>query len=208
MKLNKSILIILIVTLSILNFDIQAQQITTPSNNTNIESLLRSIEAQARTQEVLLRTLIDEMRQNRLSTQLNSINLYRLQTLTDNLNNQQIRVDGLTTEIDLLNEQMTQSNEPSSLEIELKALEEQIGQSSDPTQRVLLNKTLNNAKHSLENEKERLKREREQNRLRHQNLTLRLQAEKARLAEIEENISSMDRYFQNITNELVSKSKK
>lgn len=208
MRLKIHVAAILLGILSLLNLDVQAQQTPPAGNNSNIESLLRSIESQSRTQEVLLRTLIDEIRQIQISSQLNAINLYRLQTLTESLNNQQVRVDGISSEIELLNEQLTQSNEPSSLESELKALEEEMGQVSDPARRLLLTNTFNTVKRSLENEKERLKREREQNRLRHQNLTIRLQSEKARLAEIEEGISAMDKYFQTITNELLSKSKK
>jgi hypothetical protein len=207
MKLNKLLLGMCILAVPVLRIDTRAQTQLPQGNLATIEHLLRNIEVQSRNQEVLLRALTDEIKQHLLTSQINNINLYRLQTLTVSLNNQQVRVDSISTEMNLLDEQISQSNEPSSLEQELKTIEEQIGQTSDPGQRAMLANAYNTAKRSMENEENRLKKERESNRVRHQNLTIRLQAEKLRLSEIEENLSKMDKYFQEITDELITRKK-
>lgn len=185
----------------------QAQSLSPSASLINIEELLRTIEAQNRAQQVLLKTLINEIKQNLIIYQANSINLYRLQRLTNDRNDQQFRVDSINTEIDLLDQQLSQSNQPSILESEIKLIEEQITQTSDITQRVMLTQAYNTAKRSFENETSRLTYEKEANRLRHQNLTIKLQSEKIRLAEIDESLSEMEKYFQQFINGLPTKTK-
>jgi len=203
---NNIITLALVIGLVLLsNFDARAQSPTASSNQGNIEGLLRAIEAQGRTQEALLRGLIDEMKQNRISSQLNSVNLYRLQMLTDSLNSQQIRVDSIIAELDLIGQQMNQSSDMSRLEGDLQELEAEISRTGDPTQRAVLAQSYNTTKRAIELQKEQIRKESEMNQLRQQNLQVRLQNEKARLAEIEERISAMDRHFQNVTSDLVKK---
>jgi hypothetical protein len=207
MRLSRLTLGILIIVLPTFCVETRAQAQLSQGSIANIENLLRNIEIQSRNQEVLLRTLTNEIKQHILTSQINNINLYRLQTLNVSLNNQQVRVDSISTELDLLDEQFSQSSEPSSIEQDLRTIEEQISQTSDPGQRAMLTSAYNTAKRSMENEKERLKKEKESNRVRHQNLTNRLQAEKLRLSEIEESLLKMDKYFQEITDELATKRK-
>ena len=189
----------------LLSVDLFAQSAAVPGSHATIEALLRSIEAQGRTQEALLRSLLEEAQQNRMASQLNSVNLYRLQMLTESLNSQQSRVDSLTTELDLLTQQLEQASDSFGMDDQLPELESAIQQATDPTQRQMLLQSYQTTKRALELQKEQLRKERERNQLRQQNLQVRLQQEKARLAELEEKISAMDRHFQNVTAELVRK---
>ena len=147
--------------LCLFSFDVYAQSPPATANQGNIESLLRAIEAQGRTQEALLRSLIEEMKQNRISSQLNSVNLYRLQMLTDSLNSQQIRVDSITAELDLISQQMNQPNDMSKLESDPEELETEIGRTSDPSHRVTLTQTYNTTKRAIELQKEQIRKENE-----------------------------------------------
>ncbi|NDD63747.1 MAG: hypothetical protein EBZ36_07190 [Acidobacteria bacterium] len=205
MRKNNFTLAIIFSLLCLFSLDARAQSAVTTGNQGNIETLLRAIEAQGRIQEALLRSLVDEMKQNRVSSQLNSVNLYRLQMLTDSLNSQQIRVDSISAELDLLNQQINHPNDLSRLESDLGELETEINRTSDPSHRAGLTQTYNTTKRAIELQKEQIRRENEMNQLRQQNLQVKLQSEKARLAEIEERISTMDRHFQNVTAELVKK---
>lgn len=205
MRKNNITLAIIFSLFCLFSLDARAQSAVTTSNQGNIETLLRAIEAQGRIQEALLRSLVDEMKQNRVSSQLNSVNLYRLQMLTDSLNSQQIRVDSISAELDLLNQQINQPNDLSRLESDLGELETEINRTSDPSHRAGLTQTYNITKQAIELQKEQIRRENEMNQLRQQNLQVKLQSEKARLAEIEERISTMDRHFQNVTADLVKK---
>ena len=63
----------------------------------------------------------------------------------------------------------------------------------------------NTAKRALESQKEQLRKESERNQLRQQTLQSQIEQEKARLVELEEKISAMDRHFQKVTTELVKR---
>lgn len=205
MQLNMRFMTITMALLITFSGDIFAQQSATTGNQSGIEPLLRAIEAQGRTQEALLRTLIEEMRQSRLTTQLNSVNLYRLQVLSDSLGNQQTRVDNIATELEQLTEYINQARDTSRLEADLREMESSINETVDPAQRTMLEQSFKATKRSMETERERNMKGIEMNRTRQQELQVRLQTEKARLAEMEEKIAAMDRHFQNVTAEITKK---
>lgn len=205
MRLNIRFMTIAMALLITFSGEIFAQQSAPTGNQSGIEPLLRAIEAQGRTQEALLRTLIEEMRQSRLTTQLNSVNLYRLQVLSDSLGNQQTRVDNLATELEQLTEYINQAGDTSRLEADLRDMETSISETVDPAQRTILEQSFKATKRSMETERERNLKGIETNRTRQQELQVRLQTEKARLAEMEEKIAAMDRHFQNVTAEITKK---
>ena len=205
MRESRNAIGLILMMLCLLTADLFAQPPAASGSPATIEALLRSIEAQGRTQEALLRSLLEEAQQNRMASQLNSVNLYRLQMLNESLNSQQSRVDSLTTELDLLTQQLEQASDSFGMDDQLPELESAIQQATDPTQRQMLLQSYQTTKRAIELQKEQLRKERERNQLRQQNLQVRLQQEKARLAELEEKISAMDRHFQNVTAELVRK---
>ena len=205
MRASRGAIGFILILVSLLSVDLFAQPPAASGPPATIEALLRSIEAQGRTQEALLRSLLEEAQQNRMASQLNSVNLYRLQMLNESLNSQQSRVDSLTTELDLLTQQLEQASDSFGMDDQLPELESAIQQATDPTQRQMLLQSYQTTKRALELQKEQLRKERERNQLRQQNLQVRLQQEKARLAELEEKISAMDRHCQNVTAELVRK---
>ena len=189
-----------------LSSDIFAQQSPpTPGTQANIEMLLRTIEAQGRTQEALLRTMIDELKQSRLANQLNSVNLYRLQVLSDSLVNQQARVDNIATELGQLTEYLNEAGDTSRFDADLREIENSINETGDPSQRAALVQSLNSTRRAMEIERERNRKSYENQRVRQQELQIRLQNEKARLAEMEEKILAMDRHFQKVTAEVTGK---
>ena len=190
---------------SLINVDLFAQTPVATESTATIEKLLRSIEALGRTQEVLLRGLLEEAQLNRMAFQINSVNLYRLQMLTDSLNSQQGRVESLTAELDIVAQQLRQTSDSLPMEEQLTEMESDIQKATDPTYRQMLIQAFNTTKRSIESQKDQLRKENELNQLRQQNLQIKLEQEKARLAELEEKISAMDRHFQNVTAELGKK---
>lgn len=205
MLFSRSTIGFLLVLVSLINVDLFAQTPVATESTATIEKLLRSIEALGRTQEVLLRGLLEEAQLNRMAFQINSVNLYRLQMLTDSLNSQQGRVESLTAELDIVAQQLRQTSDSLPMEEQLTEMESDIQKATDPTYRQMLIQVFNTTKRSIESQKDQLRKENELNQLRQQNLQIKLEQEKARLAELEEKISAMDRHFQNVTAELGKK---
>ena len=205
MPVNKSVIGFILVMVGLLNVNLFAQPAAAPGPPVTIEALLRSIEAQGRTQEVLLRSLLEEVQQSRITTQINSVNLYRLQMLTESLNSQQSRVDSLTAELDLLTQQLQTTNDSLPMDDQLPELESAIQQATDPAHRQMLLQMFNTTKRALESQREQLRKESERNQLRQQTLQSQIEQEKARLVELEEKISARDRHFQKVTTELVKR---
>ena len=205
MPVNKSVIGFILDMVGLLNVNLFAQPAAAPGPPVTIEALLRSIEAQGRTQEVLLRSLLEEVQQSRITTQINSVNLYRLQMLTESLNSQQSRVDSLTAELDLLTQQLQTTNDSLPMDDQLPELESAIQQATDPAHRQMLLQMFNTTKRALESQREQLRKESERNQLRQQTLQSQIEQEKARLVELEEKISAMDRHFQKVTTELVKR---
>lgn len=205
MPVNRSVIGFILVMVGLLNINLFAQPAAASGSPVTIEAILRSIEAQGRTQEALLRSLLEEVQQNRITSQINSVNLYRLQMLTETLSSQQNRVDSLTAELDLLTQQLQATNDSLPMEDQLSELESAIQQATDPAHRQTLLQMFNTAKRALESQKEQLRKESERNQLRQQTLQSQIEQEKARLVELEEKISAMDRHFQKVTTELVKR---
>lgn len=205
MPVNKSVIGFTLVMVGLLNVNLFAQPAAASGSPVTIEALLRSIEAQGRTQEALLRSLLEEVQQNRITSQINSVNLYRLQMLTESLNSQQSRVDSLTAELDLLTQQLQTTNDSLPMDDQLPELESAIQQATDPAHRQMLLQMFNTTKRALESQREQLRKESERNQLRQQTLQSQIEHEKARLVELEEKISAMDRHFQKVTTELVKR---
>ena len=205
MQLKNTSLAIVFSLLCLISSNAQAQQPDATTNSVRIENTLRKLEEQSRTQILLLQQLIDELKQNRITTQLNNVNLYRLQMLTDSLNSQQIRVESISAELDLINEQIIQAGDSTRFDGEIRELEAEIKRTADPQLRATLTQTLQTTLRSIEVQKEQMRRDLELNRVRQQNLQIKLQTEKARLQEIEEKIDAMDKHFQRVTSDLVQK---
>lgn len=205
MPVNRSVIGFILVMVGLLNVNLFAQPAAASGSPVTIEAILRSIEAQGRTQEELLRSLLEEVQQSRITTQINSVNLYRLQMLTESLNSQQGRVDSLTAELDLLTQQLQTTNDSLPMDDQLPELESAIQQATDPAHRQMLLQMFNTTKRALESQREQLRKESERNQLRQQTLQSQIEQEKARLVELEEKISAMDRHFQKVTTELVKR---
>ncbi len=142
---------------------------------------------------LLLRSLLEEVRQLRAALQRANISLYRAQMLTDRLARQQNRVESLTLEIEQLKEQIQQAADPSNEEEELKDLEAAIRDAPDPQTRAQLMQTYNSLKRSMQRQREIARAETERNQARQSHLENTLRTEQARLAEIQEQLDAIDR---------------
>lgn len=138
------------------------------------------------------RALREEVRQLRAVILRSNITTYRAQRLTDQLVQQQSRVDGLAEEIEQLKAQTQQSLERSSDEQELRDLEAAI-QVADPQTRPQLMQVYESLKRSLERQREYAQQEVAQNRIRQQQLEALLNNEQIRLADIREQLEALDR---------------
>lgn len=144
----------------------------------------------------LLRALLDEVRQLRISLQRTNINTYRAQSLTGQLARQQNRVETLTEEIVQLKTQILQSQDTSRDEGELKELEITINETSDSATRAQLLQSYAGFKRSLARQREQAQQEAERQRTRQQQLEATLQQERARLLELQEQLEALDREFE------------
>lgn len=138
------------------------------------------------------RALREEVRQLRAVILRTNITTYRAQRLTDQLAQQQNRVDGLAEQIEQLKAQTQQSLQGSGDEQELRDLEAAI-QVADPQTRPQLMQVYESLKRSLERQREYAQQEVVQNRIRQQQLEALLQNEQSRLAEIREQLEALDR---------------
>ena len=205
MRIGFIITIIWFSILSVTAITVNAQQLPVNENPVKLEAPLRIMETQAKIQVELLRKIVDEMQKSQISCQLNSINLYRFQILTDSRNKHQSRIESIEAELNFINDQLSYSDVSSQLETTISELEVEISQSSDHSQRARLIQTLNTMKHTVELQKEQSDKEKEKSRARQQTLQINLQSQKDQIGEIEEKILSIDRHFQALTSELVRK---
>jgi len=149
----------------------------------------------------LLRTLIDEVRQLRVASQRNSLNLHRAQTLTDRMARQQTRVESLAEEIEQLKTQVQQSLDTSRDEDEMKELEAAINDTADTQQRAVLIQSYNGMKRAIERQREYARQEAERSRSRQQQLEIALRAEQSKLAELQDQFDALEREFEKQLNE-------
>ncbi|MBL8186512.1 MAG: hypothetical protein JNK38_00815 [Acidobacteria bacterium] len=138
----------------------------------------------------VLRMLLNEVRQLRLTLQQTNVNAYRTQIALERLRLQQTRVDKLTRDLAELQMQMNEaaSNRPRLAE-RLKELEASINQESDTARRANLTMEYKDLKFNLaqrdEWEQQQRDHEAQLNRL--------LQVEQAKLSEYNEQIDSLQR---------------
>lgn len=142
---------------------------------------------------MLLRSLLEEVRQLRAAVQRANISLYRAQMLTDRLARQQNRVEGLTAEIDQLKEQIQQASDSSNEDEDLKDLEAAVREAPDPQTRAQLLQIYNSQKRAILRQRETARAETERNQARQAQLENTLRTEQARLAEIQEQLEAIDR---------------
>lgn len=184
-KLNHTILSITF--LAVLSIGAAAQQ---PNSGATQPSVSASPEAQ------LLKVLIEEVRILRTAILRNNLSIHKTQTLTEQMVRQQNRVDSLSEEIEQLKIQIQQATEGSRDEADLKELEEAYNSTTDPQQRAALQQTYASTKHSILRQREVALQEAERNRGRQQQLEATLRNEQAKLAEIHEQLESIDRDFE------------
>lgn len=200
MKIQQTLKYLLLVfsCLGMLSFFVQAQSLAT-TTQTSAESLLRAIEIQGKTQETLLRLLIDVVKQSSIISQTNSANFYRLLIITESLRNQQAKVENIMAEIEQLNLQVNQLPDTKIYDNQLRDLESIISITVDPVQRNTLVESYNSLKRSVEYDKEQNQKSAEASRIRLQQLQVRLEDEKAKLDDLDNRASIIDRHFQSIS---------
>lgn len=141
-----------------------------------------------------LRALREEVRQLRTTIQRTNINTYRAQRLTEQLAAQQSRVDGVVEQIEQLKAQTQLSLDASHDEEELRDLEAAL-RVADAQTLPQLRQVYESLKRSIERQREYARQEAERNRTRQQQLETLLQTEQARLAELREQLETLDRDF-------------
>jgi len=149
----------------------------------------------------LLRALLDEVRQLRVTIQRANINMRQAQVLTERLARQQSRVDSLTEEVEQTKTLIQQSQDTSRDQDELKDLEASINETADPQQRAILIQSYNSMKRAIERQREYASQEAERSRSRQQQLEIALRAEQSKLAELQEQFDALDREFEKQLNE-------
>lgn len=168
----------------------------TPSNSIAvIESLLRTIQTQQKNQEALLTLLIDVIKQSTNTNMMTTSNLLQRIILTENLRNQQAKVENIAAELEQINTQISQISDTKIYDNQLREIEAAIGQSSDMIQRNTLIESYNSLKRSAEYEREQNQKTYEANTVRLQILQGKLAEEKVKLEEFENQTKSIDNQF-------------
>jgi len=149
----------------------------------------------------LLRAILEEQRLTRITLQRVYISAYRAQMLTERLARQQARVDSLNEEITQLKSLIQHTQDASREEDELKDLLATINETPDQQQRSSLIQSYNSLKRSLERQREYSRQEADRSRERQQQLETAMRTEQAKLAELQEQLDTLDREFDKQLNE-------
>ncbi len=158
----------------------------TPTTHTTV-STAASPEAQ------LLRALLDEVRQLRTILQQTTVGNVRARLLTEQVAKQQTRVDTLAEEIHQLKALIAQAQDNTRGEEELQELEIQIRETADTPERNRLLQSYAAFKRALERERATLKKEAAEHQTRQMQLEQTLRFEQARLADLQNQLETLDR---------------
>jgi hypothetical protein len=150
----------------------------------------------------LLRALLDEVRQLRIELKRAQLATYRANLLADRLKQQQSRVDGLTEEIAQLKAQLQQEISNGREEEQLRELEAAINQASDSVTRTQLTQTYEDLKRTIQWQKEYARQDAARSSARQHMLEATLRVEQEKLAEIQDQLDTLDRELEKQTLEV------
>ena len=147
-------------------------------------------ETNAKTEEALLRTLVDEVRQLRLTLQRTVLSVHRFQVVFERQRLQQGRVDSVTRELQILSLQLDNAKFARTQFVErAKQTQEQLDQEQDQKRRNMLEQQLKEFKIILSTRSQQDDRQREREIL----LTTQLQAEQLKLDDLTNQLDSLER---------------
>jgi hypothetical protein len=156
----------------------------------NLSLAPSTIEAKAKDEELLLRTLVDEVRQLRLALQRTSLGAYRFQFVFERQRLQQGRVDSATREVQTLRLQIDNAKFARTQFVErAKETQEQLEQEQDQKRRTMLEQQLKEFKVILSTQAQQDERQRD----REQVLTAQLQVDQLKLDDLNNQLDNLER---------------
>lgn len=150
----------------------------------------------------ILRELVVEVRQLRLTLQRANINAFRAQIAIERLKVQEARVERITNQLEENQNDLTglRTSRVQLLE-QIKDVESEIKTESDPAQRALKESAQKEFKRSLEQQKDRETSLNEQR----NNLMTQLQAEQSKLEELSNTLAAIQRDLEQMVRETMDK---
>jgi len=147
-------------------------------------------ETNAKDEGVLLRALVDEVRQLRLTLQRTSLAAYRLQVVFERQRLQQGRVDSATRELQTLRLQIDNAKFSRTQFVErAKETQEQLDQEQDQKRRNMLEQQLKEFKIIMSTQSQQDERQRDREVL----LTTQVQAEQLKLDDLTNQLDNLER---------------
>ena len=138
----------------------------------------------------LLQALLREVTQLRLELRQAIANTYRAQVALERMRQQQDRINRLTTLLEAIRDQAnTLRSSQSQIADHLKAIETQLGQEADPINRANLERQAKDFRDLLQRQSQMEQQQRE----REAQMTMQLQAEQAKLNELNDRLDLLDR---------------
>ena len=168
------------------------------SAQTGNRSLATStIEANAKDEALLLRTLVDEVRQLRLTLQRTTLGAYRVQFAFERQRLQQGRVDSATQEVATLRLQLDNTKFTRTQFLErAKEIQGQLDQEQDAKRRTMLEQQLKEFKRISSSQSQQDERQREREML----LTTQLQADQIKLNDLTYQLDNLERELTTLSN--------
>jgi hypothetical protein len=156
-----------------------------------------TIEVRTQAEELLLRTLVDEVRQLRLTLQRTTLGAYRFQLSFERLRLQQARVDSMTRELESVRLQLDNTKfTRTQFGARAKETQEQLDQEQDVKRRGVLEQQIKEFKRMLSTQTQQEERQTERQMLLH----TQLQAEQLKLSDLNNQLDYVERELTTASN--------